>query len=137
MIITATLNNYRRAALHIWKERNGSKATYTKLIKIFEHAGYKSYADEVRRIAHISNSDTDDSSGSEEEEHPQIEQPQTYPDFKPHALPKVPQPMTSTESTEVYVMVEEENVQELGIYSTRLCTLHVVLSGNKHYLCEF
>ena len=117
IIFTSTINNYRRAALHIWKERNGSKATYTKLIKIFEQAGYKSYADEVRRIAHISNSDTDDSSGSGEEEYPQIEQPQTYPDYKQHALFQIPQPTTSPKSTEVYVMVEEENVQELGMYS--------------------
>ena len=114
IIFTATLNNYRRAALHIWKERNGSKATYTKLIKIFEQAGYKSYVDEVRKIAHISNSDTD---GSGEEEYPQIEQPQTYPDYKPH---QVPQSTTAPKSTEVYVMVEEENIQELGKYSTRL-----------------
>jgi hypothetical protein len=94
--------------LYTWKTRNGSKATYAKLIKIFEQAGHKSYADEVRRIAHISNSDTSDSSGSEEEEYHQIEQPQTYPDFKPHALP---QPTSSdSESTEVYVMVDEENL---------------------------
>ena len=88
--------------------RNGSKATYAKLIRIFEQAGYKSYADEVRRIVHISNSDTDDSSGSDEE-HPQIEQPQTYPDYESHALSQVPQP-TSFESTEVYVIVKEENL---------------------------
>ena len=93
--------------MNTWKIRNGSKATYAKLIKIFEQADYKSYADEVRRIAHISNSDTDDSSGSGEE-HPQIEQPQTYPDYKPHALPQVPQPMTLSESAKVYVMAEEE-----------------------------
>ena len=79
------------------------------MIKIFEQAGYKIYADEVRKIAHISNSDTDDSSGSGEE-HLQIEQPPAYPDYKLHALPQVPQPMTSTESTEVYVMVKEENL---------------------------
>ena len=95
--------------MYTWKKRNGSKATYTKMIKIFEQAGYKTYADEVRKIAHISNSDTDDSSDSGEE-HPQIEQPQTYPDYKPRALPRVPQPMTSTELTEVYVMVKEENL---------------------------
>ena len=95
--------------MYTWKTRNGSKATYAKLIKIFEQAGYKSYADEVRKIAHISNSDTDDSNGSGEE-HPRIEQPPAYPDYKPHALPQVPQPMTSTESTEVYVMVKEENL---------------------------
>ena len=91
--------------MYTWKTRNGSKATYAKLIKIFEQAGYTSYADEVRRIAHISHSDTSDSSGSGEEE-----QPQTYPDCKAHVLPQVPQPVTSTESTEAYVMIEEGNL---------------------------
>ena len=90
--------------MYTWKIKNGSKATYAKLIKIFEQAGYKNYADEVRKIAHVSNSDTDDTSGSGEE------QPQTYPDYKPHLVPHIPQPMTSTESTEVYVMVKEENL---------------------------
>ena len=98
--------------MYTWKKRNGSKATYAKMIKIFEQAGYKIYADEVRKIAHISNSDTSDDSSGNGEEHPQIEQPHTYPDYKPHVLPQVPQPMTSTESTEVYVMVKEENLPE-------------------------
>ena len=99
------VNNYRREALHTWKKRNGSKATYTKLIKIFEEAGFRNYADEVKRIAHISNSD--DSSGSGEE-YLQGEQPQVYPEYKQHALPQVPQ--ARSESTEVYVMVEEESL---------------------------
>jgi hypothetical protein len=103
-------NNHRREALYTWKTRNGSKATYAKLLKIFEQAGYKIYADEVRRIAHISNSDTDDSSSNGEEVHPQIKQPQTYPDYTPHALPvSVLQP---TMSFEEYVIVEQENLQK-------------------------
>ena len=119
-------------ALYTWKTRNGSKATNAKLIKIFEQAGYESYADEVRRIAHINKSDTDDSSGSGEE-HPQIEQPPAYPDYKPHALPHIPQPMTSTESTEVYVMVKEENLpkgitgQTVQDYST---IMQIIITGN-------
>ena len=113
--------------------RNGSKATYAKLIKIFEHAGYKSYADEVRKIAHISNSDTDDSSSSEKEEHPQIEQPQTYPEYKPHVLPQVPHPATSTESTEIYVMVKEENLpkgkQLVTWYKTIIVIVLIIAYG--------
>ena len=108
--------------MYTWKTRNGSKATYAKLIKIFEQAGYKSYADEVRRIAHISHSDTDDSSGSGEE-HPQIEQLQTYPDYEPHALPQVPQPVISSKSAEVYVMVEEEGKKCSKFNGTRLHTM--------------
>ena len=65
--------------MYTWKQRNGSKATYTKLIKIFERAGYKRYADEVKRIAR----DTDSESSSSGEE---TEQPQTYPIQKPQAL---------------------------------------------------
>ena len=97
--------------MYTWKKRNGSKATYAKLIKIFEQSDCKSYADKFERIASISNYDTDDFSASEEE-HPQIKQPQTYPDYKPHALPQVPQ--ATSESTEVYVMVDhdEENLPE-------------------------
>ena len=63
----------------------------------------------MRRIAHISDSEADDSSGCEEE-HPQLEQPQTYPEYKSHALPQVPQ--ATSESTEVYVIVEEENLSD-------------------------
>ena len=101
--------------MYTWKTRNGSKATYAKLIKIFEQAGYKSYADEVRRIAHISNSDTDDSSGSGEE-YPQIKQPPAYPDYKPYVLSQVPQPTTLSESAEVYyVMVKEEGKNYMAI----------------------
>ena len=113
--------------MYTWKTRNGSKATYAKLIKIFEQAGYKSFADKVRRIAHISNSDTDDSSGSGEER-PQIEQPPAYPDYKPHALPQVPQPMTSTESTEVYVMMKEENLPK-GIRTGQTVLMLLVTSA--------
>lgn len=40
----------RRAALEKWKQRLGSKATYNKLIGVFECAGYQGYADTVRQI---------------------------------------------------------------------------------------
>ena len=41
----------RRAALEMWKQKLGSNATYNNLIKVFESAGHKDYADLVRRIA--------------------------------------------------------------------------------------
>ena len=47
MILFVSLTS-RREALHIWKRRLGSSGTYNKLIKIFESAGYRSYADSVR-----------------------------------------------------------------------------------------
>ena len=71
----------------------------------------------MSRIAHISDSEADDSSESGEE-HPQAEQPQTYPENKPQVLPQFP-PATS-ESTEVYVMVEEENLSEGKNWSTQI-----------------
>ena len=33
-----------------WKQRLGSKATYRRLIGMFENANYKGYADKVRSI---------------------------------------------------------------------------------------
>lgn len=41
---------YRRKALRIWKQTNGSDATYGNLIKVFERAGYHGYADTVKNI---------------------------------------------------------------------------------------
>ena len=92
-----------------WKKRNGSNATYSKLIEIFEQAYSKNYADEVRKISEASESE-EDSNGSGEE-HSQMEQPQTYPTQKPQTLSQVP-PATA-ESTEVYVVMEgKENLKE-------------------------
>ena len=95
--------------MYIWKKRNGSSATYSKLIKIFERADCKNYADEVRRIAQVSDSEIDDSSSGSGEEQ---SQPQTYPASKPQSLSQVPPAIHKPNSTEVYVMVEEENFPE-------------------------
>ena len=48
-LITSTLD-FRREALNTWKRKLGSNATYSKLIEVFERAGYKNYADSVVRI---------------------------------------------------------------------------------------
>ena len=95
-------------SVHTWKQRNGTKATCSRLIRIFEQAGFKSYADEVRRIAELSDTETDDSSGSEEEQS-QAEQPQTYPTHKQQQIlcqssPAIPN------STETYVIVDNEDL---------------------------
>ena len=101
---------FRREALHTWKKRNGSNATYSKLIKIFEQAGSKKYADKVRKISELSESEEDSSSSGEE--HSQMDQPQTYPTQKPQTLSQVP-PATAVESTKVYVVMEgKENLKE-------------------------
>ena len=102
----------RREALHTWKQRYGSKATYSKLIKIFQQAGYQHYADEVRKIAQTSDSETDDSSGSGEEQS-QIEQPQTYPPYEQQSLSQLPPATATTTDTETYYVIEnEENLPE-------------------------
>ena len=91
----------------MWKERTGSKATYSKLIKIFERAGYQSIADNVRRIAQVSDSESDDSSGSGDEQTP-LEQPSTYPSSQQQQVlsqrsPAVPKP------TEMFVIIDKDN----------------------------
>ena len=45
-----TILPYRRAALIHWKQTKGHDATYSNLIRIFEVAGYRDYADAVRNI---------------------------------------------------------------------------------------
>ena len=97
--------------MHTWKQRNGTKATYRKLTRVFERAGYHCYADEIRRIAQFSNSETesDDSSGSGEEQS-RPEQP-TYPPTKSlEALPQVPPVIPK--ATETYVIVTDETLPE-------------------------
>ena len=41
---------YSRAALQLWKQRLGSKATYKELKNVFERAGYCNYADTIRKV---------------------------------------------------------------------------------------
>ena len=85
-------------------QRNGSKATYSRLINVFEQAGYRNYADIIRRIVDPSNKD---SSGSGEEQC----QPNTYPQYKEQqVLSQLPQ--ITPESTEIYMIVDEENLPE-------------------------
>ena len=78
---------------------------------MFERAGYKNYADQVRIFAQASDNETDDSSGSGEEQS-QVEQPQTYPPHKPEALSQCPPETPDSESTETYVIVDEKNLPE-------------------------
>ena len=85
-------------------QRNGSKATYSRLINVFEQAGYRIYADLVRRIVDVSDND---SSGSGEEQC----QPNTYPRYKEQqALSQLPQ--ATLESTEIHMIVDKENLSE-------------------------
>lgn len=82
------LNLFRKEALLIWKQRLGSSATYNELIGVFKRAGYKHYAEKVRKLVHDSN--TDDSSSSEESF--PLPQPPTYPPLNSPSLNEVLSP---------------------------------------------
>ena len=43
--------SYRRAALEKWKQYNGPRATYRKLIAAFEQADHKDFAGIVQKVA--------------------------------------------------------------------------------------
>ena len=96
--------------MHKWKQRNGTKATYSRLIKIFERAGYKTYADAVKRTAQLSESESEESSGSGEE-HSKLEQPDAYPPYQQkkslrHLTPAKPK------SSETYMIMHDKNLPE-------------------------
>ena len=67
----------RREVLLLWKQRNGAKATYNKLISAFESTGYQNYADNVKRMLHVNIEEADVSGGSAEFFSP-VPQPPTY-----------------------------------------------------------
>ena len=91
----------------MWKQRKGSKGTYNRLRKVFERAGYQDCADRVRMIAQFSDSETDESSGSGEEQ----PQPKAYPSHNQKQILLQSSPAVS-KSTETYVIVDEENLAE-------------------------
>ena len=100
----------RREALYIWMQRNGSKATYIKLMKVFERAGYRNYADLVKTIIDLSDNEADDSNNNGDEQ----SQPQTYPEYRQQQalsrpLQTVPKP------TETYIMISDEESLPEGI----------------------
>lgn len=94
-------------------QRNGSKATYSSLIMVFERAGYQNYADLVRRIVDLCDNDRDDYRGSGEEQC----QPETYPQYKQQqARSKLPQATPEI----CYIMVEDEQNLPKGMHSFSL-----------------
>ena len=104
--------------MYIWKQRNGFEATYSKLIKSFEQAGCKYYADEIRRLAQLSTSETDNSSDGEE--HSQVP---TYPMHKQQLLTRHSPSMSKP--AEIYVIADKENLAEGKNQYVRL--FHMIL----------
>ena len=77
-----------------WKEKQGSEATYRKLIKIFERAGYKLYADFVRSIVSKCSDQADKPDDSADQ---QIFRPPSSQPPLPQ-LPEFPESVTLTAS---------------------------------------
>ena len=108
-LLTSCNPIYRREAFHIWKERLGSEATYRKLIDIFEHAGYRNYADLVKSLICDAESEGDDSSDYEEP----IPQPDTYPHLKPSPLSSPKSKNRRMSSCDEFLLINQTNTQDL------------------------
>ena len=102
----------RKAALLTWKKRLGKSATYNNLISVFEAAGRKDYADNIRGMFG-GDFDTNDSSG--DESYPP--QPPPYPDLFDQSLSQAycasssPEPLSS--SIIVYDSVDSDTAKML------------------------
>ena len=78
-----------------WKEKQGSEATYKKLIKIFEHAGYKLYADFIKSLVSTCSDQADKPNDSADQ---QIRLSSSSQSPSPQ-LPEFPESVTLTAST--------------------------------------
>ena len=114
----------------LWKQKHGSNATYSALITVFEDAGCREYADEIRKIVQViqnQDSDTDDSD-SDEDPFP-LTQPQTYPNLEtpPPVVPPSPKPLPC----ESYLFVEPENLPEGRIYlwQSTICMIYCLATN--------
>ena len=74
--------------MKIWKRKIGLSGTYRELVNVFERAGYRDYAETVKKSAHSSDNDSSDIDEP-------IPQPQTYPDLKTSCGPSSHKPSTS------------------------------------------
>ena len=88
----------------MWKRRLGSGATYYKLISIFERADYQNYADFVKTIIHVSESETADFKNASH--FPWPLQPQTYPHHEPPQNLELPLPDVSSSEEYIYINAE-------------------------------
>ena len=103
--------------MHKWKQKLGTKATSKKLINVFEQAGYKDYADNVRQmlVAECIPSDAADATSTYS--------PKPFPEPKPE-FPSIESVslLSSTATTTTTVIVEKENRQ--GKWK---CIFHVMI----------
>ena len=89
--------------MHKWKQKLGTKATSKNLISVFERAGYKDYADNIRQmlVAEGIPSDATDTTSTYS--------PKPFPEPKPE-FPSIESiSLSSTATTTTTVVVEKEN----------------------------
>ena len=107
-----------------WKEKQGSEASYKKLIKVFKHAGYELCADVVRSIVSKCSDQTDKHSDSEDK---QIYLPPSSQPPSPQ-LPEFPESVTLTAST---VQLEKPHQKSkytiIGLYNYYINNIIVYL----------
>ena len=124
----------------MWKKKFGSSCTYKKLINSFEHAGYISYADSVRRIVKSIEIEAIDDECSLS-----TSQPETYPD--PFAKPPSPSHLSpefqlkGTSQCEQYLLVKSiDEIKHLpkgkDSISKTVQQLAIVISCILHYTGE-
>ncbi len=92
--------------MHKWKQKLGTNATLKKLISVFEHAGYKDFADYVRQmlVAEGIPSDATDTASTQLPK-PFAEPKPEFPSIESISI------SSSTATTTTTVVVEKENRQ--------------------------
>lgn len=103
------LTVFRREALSLWKQKLGPNATYRALIRAFECAVYRQYADEVRKLV-IQPQDGDTHDSSYDGDPFPLPQPQTYLNLKSPSPVEFPPPKPLP--CESYLFVDPENLPE-------------------------
>ena len=117
------LHIIRRKALQKWKEKLGKSATYNKLISVFEAAGRKGYADNIK-IMFGGDDDTNDS--SDDESFPP--QPPPYPDQLDQLLSEAyyaSSPEPSSSSIVMYNAIDSDTAKMLPEGELRVAYEHL------------
>ena len=92
-IISITILSYRRAALKMWQQKLGTKATYRSLLIAFENAGYQGYAENIRKLVSDPISDQKTQSSSDN----------LFASLPPKPLPLLQQPVFPTVTDTVFL----------------------------------
>ena len=110
-----------------WKQKLGVRATYRKLVDVFERAGYKHYADHVKRIAaddSDSDSDTDDSSCSDGD-YP-FPQPLSYLPQESHTQSSF-QVASKSQYESHYVLINPSKAESVELLKEGIIHYHLIV----------